>query len=393
MPEYICSTCQKSFNNKQNLNRHIKNSVCKKNDDEVSSISTDGNDDNLNTSDNFCSTFQKSGKSGNDTEMMILLLRQIDELKNELKSTKEENMKLQEENNLLKLREEEYKQEAIDQTIKPYSKDQLNQAVFKFNPYLKPVSMYNNGYIPKDTRGRYILKSINEIDYQNTSIKYYKKCFENILKNIPTDKLPYKIKDSSRHIFDIYDYNNNVWVKGKSSEFIRLTIKLLAGMINASLVTALSNMSTYFKVDDFNVFYQKQCNQSQFKKLKENIQTLITSTYTLPDFEMNEEEENIDAFYRKNFISSCFINRIKGNDDQETENIEYEIVPDEPVANRATENMKNEDEEEENEEYKEDYECKNILDNEDESDDEEYDTDTDMNDNSFFNIIEYEKKK
>lgn len=392
MPEYICSTCQKSFNNKQNLNRHIKNSVCKKNDDEVSSISTDGNDDNLNTSDNFCSTFQKSGKSGNDTEMMILLLRQIDELKNELKSTKEENMKLQEENNLLKLREEEYKQEAIDQTIKPYSKDQLNQAVFKFNPYLKPVSMYNNGYIPKDTRGRYILKSINEIDYPNTSVKYYKKCFENILKNIPTDKLPYKIKDSSRHIFDIYDYNNNVWVKGKSSEFIRLTIKLLAGMINASLVTALSNMSCYFKIGDFEVFYQKKCDQSQFKKLKEEIQTLITSNYTLPDYEMNEEEENIDSFYRKNFISSCFINRIKEDENLENENIE--IVPDEPVR---LENIKNEDEEyeDEYEENKYDYNFENKNDDSeyDESDDEEYDTDTDMNDNSFFNIIEYEKKK
>lgn len=323
--KYTCEYCNGVFSNKQNLNKHIKNSVCR-NEEDMSSISTDGNE-----------YVAKSKPTTNtNTEMMILLLRQMEELKTENKNLKNEIEELREENEAYKLREEEYKREAIDQTIKPYSKDQLYQAVFKFNPFLKKVSMYKSGFYPKDTRGQYVLHSIDSMDYPDTNIKYYKKCFQEILKNIPIDKLPYKVKDINRNIFDIYDYNNNMWIKGKSNELIEYTIKFISSMINSTLTSALSNMSCYCSPDDFKVFYGKRCDMRQFKQIKDSIQMLILNNYSLPEYDMNEEEENIDTFYRRNFINSCFINRIKEDKEQiDDENpIEYQFVPDEPVIKK-----------------------------------------------------------
>jgi hypothetical protein len=319
--KYTCEYCNGVFSNKQNLNKHIKNSVCR-NEEDMSSISTDGNE------------YVAKNKPSTDTntEMMILLLRQIEELKTENKNLKNEIEELREENEAYRLREEEYKRDAIDQTTKPYLKDQLYQAVFKFNPFLKKVSMYKSGFYPKDTRGQYVLHSIDNMDYPDTNIKYYKKCFQEILKNIPIDKLPYRVRDINRNIFDIYDYNNNTWIKGKSNELIEHTIKFIASMINSTLTSALSNMSCYCSPDDFKVFYGRRCDMRQFKQIKDSIQMLIINNYSLPEYDMNEEEENIDTFYRRNFINNCFINRIKEIDNENP--IEYQSVLDEPVIKK-----------------------------------------------------------
>jgi len=356
--KYLCQSCNREFTNKQNLNRHVKNGTCR-NEADISSLSS--NDFN-----NVEPTINKNKNDNFNTEMMILLLKQNEELKNENVRLKNIIIELEEENKKYKIREEEAKLNLLDQQIKPHNQEQLTENIFKFNPYLKRITIYRNGFSPKDYKNRWILKSIDCNDYPATNVKFYKRCFNEILSKIKDDKMPYRVRDASRYLFDIYDYGNNIWIKGKTEKLIDLVIKPLAKKINYSISMALSNMQTYLQSEDYKMHYNCSNDVRKCKEKMDNIRIHMTNNYSLPDYDMGIDDDNIEIFYKKNFIDSCFIERFKNKKNDE---------------NSEDENL--EDENEENEEYEEPPKIKKhipIINNvryDYDDDDDGYETDTD----------------
>lgn len=328
--KYVCQACNREYTNKQNLNRHVNSGKCG-NGSDVSSLSSN---------DNYVEpTINKNININSDTEMMILLLKQNEEFKQEIKRLKNKIIDLEEENKKYKIKEEELKLNSLDQKIKPYNQEQLTENIFKFNPYLKRNTVYRNGFSPKDYKNQWILKSIDPNDYPTTNVKFYKKCFNEILSKIKNDKLPYRVRDANRNLFDIYDYGNNIWIKGETNNLINLVIKPLAKKINYCITMAMSNMETYLQGEDYRMHYR--CG-NDVKKCKDKINDLrihITNNYSLPDYDMDLDDDDVNIFYKKNFINSCFIERFKNKEndenleEQQNEDEEYEFEEIEPINN------------------------------------------------------------
>lgn len=302
-----CAKCKSVFKSKFNLERHQKN-VCKNTTPSPSSVSS------------------TSSNTETNTDMMILILRQMEELKKENLQLKERVLFLEEENKSY----QEFVEMSATPSEKPIPKNELYDLVFKYNPYLRSVSLYSNGYTPKDTRQRYVLNCVDKDAYPENKVTFYKKCFQNILKNIPDAKLPYRLRDKSRHIYDIYDYENNCWLRGNTTDLIKYTVTPIAMMVHATLTSAICNLNVYCDVKMLYMLYKVQ----NFDKREfQNIQVTLTDRYSLPNYNMRVDEEEIDSFYRRNFIQSCFNERVlthgKNEECKEEDHEEHEEQPDE----------------------------------------------------------------
>lgn len=315
---FICKKCDSVFTTKSNLTRHEKN-VCN-----VQLPTTQNVDTNTNTS------------------MMMLMLKQIEDLQNKLKS-------LEEENELLKTQQTEQKEIHIME--KPILKTDLYDLIFEVNPYLKKMSCYSNGYTPKSNKQKFVLKSIDENDYPTDCVMFYKKCFTSVLKSIPTEKLPYRVCDKIRHIYHVYDYENNSWIKGGTDELIKHTITVIAMMIHSSMNVAVCNLNINCDFMMYKALYNVKNN---FNKIKiSEIQVMLTYKFGLPNYEDSCSEKDVMNFYKRNFVKNCFHKRFEESDNDD----DVEEEDDDDVAENVADNVEENKSQSDDDEAQSDDEC------------------------------------
>ncbi len=362
-----CSNCGKMFVTRYNLNRHLKN--CK----EVIEPT--------------------QNQPSSNTDMFVQFMKKMEDLENENKKLKNE---LAVKNELMN----EMKPIAMEL---PYDNDQLTKIVYKYNPYSRQYSIRRNGYVSKDFKAWYTLKYFNILDYPDTRIKFYKKCLEEILKNIPNDKLPYRVRDFKRKIYDIYNYNEKIWMKGNQHDLIEILIKKIMMLIHASLYSAI-NVLNEINTSDFNALENRKIDPTAFAKWKMELQRDLIHTFTLPDYDDEETDEDKYNFYKNNFVKIMNERlasdiKIEINEDEFKE-YEQPIINSEiknkkqknkPTLTRITLNFNNHEDEvehklktptlkfdDEEEEYKPKKRTLKFEDEEDEEDDG-YETDTKEN--------------
>ena len=333
---YECSKCGKVYSTSSNLNKHIKN--CK---GDTSSISSSDEQDNLNTF---------------DASTMMEMISQLPQLIQELKEHKNENIKLK---NELKEKDLEIKSSVVENEP-PYDREQLIKAIYKYNPYTRQYAIRHGGYTSKDYRNWYVLKYFNILDYPDDEMKFYKKCLTNILDNIPTDKLPYRVKDANRYIYEIYDYNEKRWFKGKTNDLIDRTIKFIILYINASFKSAINETNT-LSTHDFNALENRNMNMNTFHRMRSDLQSQLNYKFGLPEHDVELDEEQIINFYKRNFVKTLN-DRFKNNEIDDENIIQETTIREVETHDRNRLNLLNVDFEE----------------------DEGYNTDTDIKKNPYF---------
>ena len=325
MPEYICSNCGKDFKGrKSNYMYHINSKSCIKNikSDETNLLSNSSN-----------------------TDIMIMLLRENEELKKKLKEFVEEN-------NNIKLQEP------------PYDREQLIKAIYKYNPYTRQYATRHGGFTSKDYRCWYVLKYFNILDYPDDEVKFYKKSMINILENIPTDKLPYKVIDSSRYIYDVYNYNENRWIRGKTNDLIQNVIKFIMLYINASFKSAINETNTLTTYDFSALENNRNINMASFNRMRSNLQSELTYKFGLPEHDVELDEEQIKNFYKRHFVKIL-------NDRLKNDEIDDENIIEEDQTRREPEKSLNR---------------LNLLSVDLENDEDGYHTDSDVKNNPYFDF-------
>jgi hypothetical protein len=360
--QFKCFKCGSGYQSTSTLNRHVKKCVGSQ---PVQSVQP------------------------SNTEMLIQLIRQNEELANELSRLKTELAKRDEEANEIK----------PITTELPYDNDQLTKIIYKYNPYNTQYSIRRNGFSPKDFKSWYTLKYFNFLDYPSTNVQFYKKCLEEILKNIPNEKLPYRIRDVNRYIYDIYDYDNKQWIKGKTEDLIQIIIKKFMLLIQNSLYGAI-NVLNELNTSDFHALENRKIDPTSFNRLRMELQRDLTHKFSLPDYDNDMSEEDKYNFYKKNFVK-VMNERLSGEiqvEINENEFKEFEVPllrkveqkciletkqeiknkkpKARPVLKKITLNFDNDDEQEL------DFGDCEIIKNDD--DDEGYETDT--KENPYFNI-------
>jgi len=274
--EYKCDKCNKIYSSSSSLSKHQKTCIS---DEENNSSSSD---------------------------MLVILMKKMREL--------------EEENKRLKLELEKNDNSKLNYDP-PYDKDQLTKAIYKYNPYIRQYSIRRGGFASKNIKAWYVPKYFNILEYPETNVQFYKKCLTEILKNIPTDKLPYKVRDVSRYLYDVYDYSEQKWIKGKTNNLIRNIIKLMITIIYSSLTSAINVMNEI----DTNDFYALECrriNPTTFNTMRRYLQADLIHKFSLPDYDDDLTSEEVDNFYKKNFVK-ILNDRLKDNEIQDDE-IEHE---------------------------------------------------------------------
>lgn len=364
---FKCMNCGKCYVNASNLSKHMKNKVCIKNEPsmELRSPTTPAND--------FCSTFPKSGSS---TEMMIQLLR---------------------ENELLKSQIEKMNSEAIlkDQLINeirpeiielPYTYDELSKCIYKYNPFTRQYSIkkHTYGYVSKNYKSWYVLNYFDKNDYPDNTSNFYKKCLEVIIQNIPDNKLPYRVKDANRYVYDIYNYTEFRWIRGKTEDLVELIVKPFLSLIQASIYSAI-NETKDLTIHDFNILENSNIDIKKWNSLKSELQIDIINKFSLPsDDSENDETEDVKEshFYKKHF-GKILIDRFKNGTtlDKSNDENEFKEQPMKKQKQKIT-LIKMNVEDNSDEIYIENYEVVKYESDEDDG----YKTDTDLKCNPYFDF-------
>jgi len=339
-----CPNCESMLSSKYALNRHLKN--CKPKENKISS------------------------ETSSTSSMFTQFMMKMEELENENKRLKDELMKRDEVKPIT--------------TELPYDYEQLKKIIYKYNPYSRQYSIRRGGFVPKDFKSWYTLKYFNIIDYPETKIKFYKKCLEEILKNIPNEKLPYRIRDAKRYIYDIYDYDSKQWIKGKTDDLVQMIIKKIMILIQASLYSSI-NVFNELNTSDYHAIENKRIDPNSLDRLRRDIQSELTYRFSLPDYDDDITEEDKYNFYKKNFVK-VMNERLSGeievevNEDEfkEFEETKQEIKNKKPrqktTLTKITLSFDN------NEDEEIDFgECEFVKSRYDDDDDEGYETDTKEN--------------
>lgn len=342
--QFKCDNCDYTSTSKYNFSRHEKNCKIRKN--ETIEVNLSGNE-NLSTTNMFTEFIKKMEDQERELIRLRTELARRDEEANEMKST------------IIEL---------------PYDNDQLTKIIYKYNPYTMQYAIRRNGFSPKDFKAWYTLKYFNVTDYPDTRLQFYKKCLEEILKNIPNEKLPYRVKDYRRRIYDIYNYSEKMWMKGNVDDLIQLIIKKIMVLIQNSLYGAISVLNE-LNTSDFHALENRKIDPTSFNRLRMELQSELTHKFSLPDYDVDLTDNDINIFY-KNFVKIL--------NERLSSGIEVEVNEDEfkeyeqpkknkksrPTLTRVILEYENNDEEEEYD--LEDYKICN-------SDDEGYETDTKEN--------------
>lgn len=271
---FNCSKCGKSYKSTSALNKHISTANCVIQNRQISQP--------ILTSDN---------QTSSTVNMFSEFMKKMEELENENKRLKDEMIR----------RDKELNEMKPITTELPYDYEQLTKIIYKYNPYSRQYSIRRNGFVPKDFKSWYTLKYFNILDYPSTKIQFYKKCLEEILKNIPDEKLPYRIRDSNRYVYDIYDYDNKQWIKGKTDDLVQMIIKKFMELIQASLYSA-TNVFNELNTSDFHALENRRIDPTAFNRLRMELQRDLIYNFSLPDYDDDITEEDKYNFYKKNFV-------------------------------------------------------------------------------------------
>lgn len=323
--EYKCEKCDKIYSSSSSLGKHSKTCTG--------------------------TETKKEENNSSSSDMLMMFMKKMQELEEENKRLK---LEIEQKNNQC----EEFQSSKLDYDP-PYDKDQLTKAIYKYNPYTRQYSIRRGGFTSKDIKSWYVPKYFNILEYPETNIQFYKKCLTEILKNIPTDKLPYKVRDAGRYLYDIYDYSEQRWIRGKTNNLIRNIIKLIISIIYSSLTSAINVMNEI----DTNDFYALECrriNPTTFNTMRRYLQTDLIHKFSLPDYDNELTSEEIDNFYKKNFIK-ILTNRLKDNE-----------IDDEEIEEEDTEPL-----------FYEETKPRKYNINYDDDDNDGYDTDTDIKNNPY----------
>jgi hypothetical protein len=316
---YTCSKCGGIYSTSSNLNKHIKK--CR------------GDGETNDERDNSFST-----------SSMMDMLSQLPQIIQKMKELEEENIRLKNECKII-------------QNEPPYDREQLIKAIYKYNPYTRQYATRHGGFTSKDYRCWYVLKYFNILDYPDDEVKFYKKSMINILENIPTDKLPYKIIDSSRYIYDVYNYNENRWIRGKTNDLIQNVIKFIMLYINASFKSAINETNTLTTYDFSALENNRNINMSSFNRMRSNLQSELTYKFGLPEHDVELDEEQIKNFYKRHFVK-ILTDRFK-NDDIDENIIEEDQIQRETEKSLDRLNLLKVDLDEEEDGYHTDSDVKN----------------------------------
>jgi len=245
---------------------------------------------------------------------MEMMMREFEEMKRKIDMLTSRNAELEQ---IINTKNE------IEQSLPtelPYDKDELMKAVYKYNPYNLQYSIRRNGWVSKDIRLWYTLKYLNLTDYPEEKSKFYQKCLKEILKNIPINKLPYKVLDSGRYIFNLYDYTEKRWIRGKTKDFIELIIKKFVGLIYLSLCSSINVLNELTHLD-IEAIERRRINALSLANLKRNLQVELTYRFSLPEHDMEMSDEDKYNFYKRHFVK-LFTDRLSPDYQYSDEKIE-----------------------------------------------------------------------
>jgi PHD/YefM family antitoxin component YafN of YafNO toxin-antitoxin module len=213
----------------------------------------------------------------------------------------------------------------------PYDTKKIRELVYVKNPHLKHHYVHLNGYQPKDLKNKYVLKSIQLDHYPPTALAFYEVCFYNILKNIPDDKLPYVIKNHRPRKFLIYDEEFKKWREGDQDDLISEVIKPYL-KIMASSISCASCVTRALELGDLKCLYNLSSSTIAIKNSNE-----ILDKYSLPNYDINTEHEDIDKFY-KHFVKIA-VDRLEPREDDDDEKKEPDEPEPEPERDEYTQLM------------------------------------------------------
>lgn len=292
---FKCMNCGKCYANASNLSKHMKNKICIKNEP-------------IN---NQLVAVQQSS-----TEMMIQLLRENELLKSQIEKMNSEAI---------------LKDQLINETRPeiielPYTYDELSKCIYKYNPFTRQYSIkkHTYGYVSKNYKSWYVLNYFDKNDYPDNTSMFYKKCLEVIIQNIPDNKLPYRVKDANRHVYDIYNYTEFRWIRGKTEDLVELIVKPFLSLIQASIYSAI-NETKDLTIHDFNILENSNIDTKKWNSLKSELQIDIINKFSLPsDDSENDDTEDIKEshFYKKHF-GKILIDRFKNGTTIEIDENEF----------------------------------------------------------------------
>lgn len=351
---FKCMNCGKCYATASNLSKHMKNKICIKNEQPIN---------------NQLVAVQQSS-----TEMMIQLLRENELLKSQIEKMNSEAI---------------LKDQLINETRPeiielPYTYDELSKCIYKYNPFTRQYSIkkHTYGYVSKNYKSWYVLNYFDKNDYPENTAKFYKKCLEVIIQNIPDNKLPYRVKDANRHVYDIYNYTEFRWIRGKTEDLVELIVKLFLSLIQASIYSAI-NETKDLSVHDFNILENCNIDAKKWNSLKSELQIDIINNFSLPSDD-NENDDTEDTkelhFYKKHF-GKILIDRFKNGTEIEIDENEFKEQPMKKQKRKITLikiNIDDGPDEMEFENFK--------IVNNDSDEDDGYKTDTDLKRNPYFDF-------
>jgi len=264
------------------------------------------------------STTTPTQQPSSTMDLMSQFMKKMEDLENENNRLRQQ-VSISEQN---QQQEDEIKKSLP--TELPYDKDQLMKAIYKNNPYTQQFAIRRDGFVSKDVRAWYVVKHLNILDYPESKTDFYKNCLKNVLDNIPTNKLPYRVKDFNRHLFYAFDYTEQRWVQASTTEFINLIIKKFLALIHASLLSGI-NVLNDLTIAEYNTFQKRRIDPMIFRQHKQNIQVELTYKFSLPEHDGDDEKEILN-FYKRNF-TKIFVDRFKPENEPDEEIEEEDSEP------------------------------------------------------------------
>lgn len=363
MPDYICSTCNNTFDKKSNYERHInRKTPCKPRannetdaNSECSSISNSSNVSNAKM-DMMLELLQniknenallKSTVEGltltiqNMNTQLITNTIEMNNLKSQLSAYQTQPVQFQLPNNYTSPIQTNYYQEpspvpspkpkAVKPRGRPSKTEQvvnniiettdaskiikvnspkMDELIYKL-PFFKKYSLYSNGYSPKQLKMQYILANIDDIGfYGSSTLTLYQLSIKKIFQMMNEDEAPFRFIGSGQNLKIMIFNDSDCWVDCNKREFIDKIIKPMVAKISGALYASISNTgnTNNFSPNEFRNAYKGISTQTlndyngSSNGVKQELLVLCSNPNIATDM---AEQEMADKFNKNIMLSLC----------------------------------------------------------------------------------------